>query len=154
MSLLSQLLRVDTITDRGKGCLVLSMPPPRLIASYVKALQELDRGVRVPRTALQVHFVEVCRGGALPTTAYERAYLAWRAKEQQRLKVELEEQARRRELHGNRGHETTVASSKPVPGCWAEPKPYARFVVEPLGTREDFKRDRGANFAAARRNKL
>jgi hypothetical protein len=41
-----------------------------------------------------------------------------------------------------------------VPGRWSDPKPYARFVAEPLGTREDFKRDRGANFAESRRNKL
>lgn len=131
-----------------------SAQPPRLIAPYIKAFQELDRGVRVPQTALQVHFVEVCRGGAQPTTAYERAYLAWRAKEQRRLKLEAEEQARRRELHSNRGHETAAVSPKPVPGRWSDPKPYARFVAEPLGTREDFKRDRAANFAASRRNKL
>jgi hypothetical protein len=128
--------------------------PPSLIAPYIKALQELERGVRVPRTALQMHFVEVCRGGALPTTAYERAYLAWRAKEQKRLKLELGEAARRRDLLGNRGNETAAVPPKPVPGRWSDAKPYARFVAEPLGTREDFKRDRGANFAESRRNKL
>jgi hypothetical protein len=125
--------------------------PPSLIAPYIKALQELER---VPRTALQMHFVEVCRGGALPTTAYERAYLAWRAKEQKRLKLELGEAARRRDLLGNRGNETAAVPPKPVPGRWSDAKPYARFVAEPLGTREDFKRDRGANFAESRRNKL
>ena len=60
---------------------MVSTPPPSLIAPYIKALQELERGIRVPQTALQVHFVEVCRGGAQPTTPYERAYLAWRARE-------------------------------------------------------------------------
>jgi uncharacterized protein YifE (UPF0438 family) len=130
------------------------MPPPSLIAPYIKALQELDRGVRVPQTALQAHFVEVCRGDAQPTTAYERAYLAWRGKEQQRLKREAEEQAGRRQLNSNKANETAVVSPKSVPGRWSDPKPYARFVVEPLGTREDFKKDRGANFADCRRNKL
>ena len=47
--------------------------PPSLIAPYIKVLQKRERGIRAPRTALQMHFVEVCRGGALPTTAYERA---------------------------------------------------------------------------------
>ncbi len=131
-----------------------STRPPKVIAPYIKALHELDRGVRVPQTAMQVHFVEVCRGGAQPTTAYERAYLAWRAKEQRRLKLDAEEQARRRELHTSRGDGTAVRSPKPVPGRWSDPKPYARFVAEPLGTREDFKSDRSANFSAARRNKL
>jgi hypothetical protein len=133
---------------------LVSTPLPSLIAPYIKALQELDRGVRVPKTAMQVHFVEVCRGGAQPKTAYERAYLAWRAKEQQRLKLELEGQALRREPHNNRGHETAAVPPKPMPGRWSDPKPYARYVAEPLGTREDYKRDRGANFADSRRNKL
>ena len=127
-----------------------SKRPPSLIAPYIKALQELERGIRVPQTALQVHFVEVCRGGAQPTTPYERAYLAWRAREQRRLKLEAEEQARRRGSTTNRGDEIAVVSS----GRWSDPKPYARFVAEPLGTREDFKRDSGANFATSRRNKL
>jgi hypothetical protein len=125
-----------------------------LIAPYIKALQELDRGLRVPRTALQVHFVEVCWGGAQPATAYERAYLMWRAKEQRRLKLELEERARQRESRNNRTDQSAAVSPKPVPGRWSDPKPYARFVAEPLGTREDFKRDRAVNFADARRNRL
>ena len=133
---------------------MVSTPPPSVIAPYIKALQELDRGVRVPQTALQVHFVEVCRGGAQPTTAYERAYMAWRGKEQQRLKLEAEEQAGRRRLNRTRGNEAAVVPPKLVPGAGLIPKPYARFVAEPLGTREDFKKDRGANFADSRRNKL
>jgi hypothetical protein len=40
---------------------------------------------------------------------------------------------------------TCVLSPKPAPGCWSDPKPYTRFVAEPLGTREDYKRDRAAN---------
>jgi hypothetical protein len=154
MSLFAAARGVDIMTNRKNGRLMAGTPPPSLIAPYIKALQELDRGVRVPRTAMQMHFVEVCRGGAQPTTAHERAYLAWRAKEQRRVKLELEEQARRRELNSNRGDEPALMAPKPVPGRWSDPRPYARFVAEPLGTREDFKKDRGANFAASRRNKL
>jgi uncharacterized protein YifE (UPF0438 family) len=142
------------MTGGGQDCLMTSTRPPSLIAPYIKALQELERGIRVPQTALQVHFVEVCRGGAQPTTEHERVYLAWRAREQRRLKLEAEEQARRRGSTTNRGDETAVVSSKPVSRRWSDPKPYARFVAEPLGTREDFKRDSGANFATSRRNKL
>src|SRR5260370_39408434 len=131
-----------------------SAPRPKLIARFIRALQELDGGLRVAVTALQVHFVEVCRGSAQPTTAYERAYLEWRANEERWKKREVEEQARRRELRRDRGRETAADSPKAVPGRWSDPKPYARFVAEPLGTREDFKKDRAANFAASRRNKL
>jgi hypothetical protein len=133
---------------------MVSTPPPSLIAPYIKALQDLDRGVRVPKTPMQVHFVEVCRGGAQPTTAYERAYLAWHGKKQQRLKLEAEEQAGRRRSNSSRGNEAARVTPKLAPGRWSDPKPYARFVAEPLGTREDFKKDRGANFAESRRDKL
>ena len=74
--------------------------------------------------------------------------------DRQRLKLELEEQALRREPHNNRGMKTAGAPPNPVLGRWSDPKPYARYVAEPLGTREDYKRDRGANFADSRRNKL
>jgi len=80
--------------------------------------------------------------------------LAWRAREQRRLKLEAEEQARRRGSTTNRGDEIAVVSSKPVSGRWSDPKPYARFVAEPLGTPEDFKSDSGANFATSRCNRL
>jgi uncharacterized protein YifE (UPF0438 family) len=129
-------------------------PPPKLIAPFIKRLVELDKGLRAPMTALQVHFVEVCRGGAQPTTAYERAYLEWRAKEERRRKLELNEARRQKESNRNRDHEPSPAAPLPVPGRWADPKPYARFVAEPLGTREDFRKDKAANFAASRRNKI
>jgi hypothetical protein len=80
--------------------------------------------------------------------------LKWRAKERRQLKLEAEEQAHRMGSHSGRRDEAPVVSPDRVPRRWADPKPYARFVVEPLGTREDFKKDSGANFAAARCNKL
>jgi|SRR5579883_62078 uncharacterized protein YifE (UPF0438 family) len=128
--------------------------PPKLIAPYIKVLRELDRGVRVPRTALQFHSVEVCRRATSPMTPHGRAYLAWRAQEQRRLKLEAEAQIRPRELRRSRDREKALVVSKLAPGRWSVPKPYARFVTEPLGARENFKRDWGANFATSRRNKL
>jgi len=146
---------VDSLVDvREIELSMTSTEPPKLIAPYIKALQELDRGVRIPRTAAQVHFVEACRGGAQPATAYERAYLVWRVQEQRRVKLELEEQAHRKDQRRRGQGEPSVAPSDPVSGRWSDPKPYARFVPEPLGSREDFKRDRAANFATSRRNKL
>jgi len=94
------------------------------------------------------------RGGAQPATAHERAYLVWRAQEQRRAKLELEEQARLKDQRRCRQGEPSVAPPNPTSARWSDPKPYARFVAEPLGTREDFKRDRAANFADSRRNKL
>jgi hypothetical protein len=135
------------------GYPMASPRPPKLIAPYIKVLQGLDRGLRVPRTALQVHFVEVCRGVAQPTTEYERAYLVWRAKEQRWLKLEPEERAHQRNLHSSRAGQPPIVSPEP-PGRWSNPKPYARFIAEPLGTREDYKRDSTANLADARRNRL
>jgi len=131
-----------------------STQPPGLIAPYIKALQELDRGVRAPKTAMQLHFVKVCRGVSRPATEYERLYLEWRAREQRRLKLEAEEQVRQREINSNRSGRMASAPPRLVPGRWSDPKPYARFVAEPLGTREDFKTDRAANLAASRPNKL
>jgi hypothetical protein len=129
-------------------------PPPKLIARYFKALRELDAGTREPRTAMQVHFVSVCRGVALPVTAPERAYLAWRVKEDARRKREAEEQATKRRLARDRQRQPVAPSGSPgIAGRWRDPKPYARFIDEPVGTREDFKRDRAANFSASRRNR-
>ena len=119
-----------------------STKPPSLIAPYMKALQELDRGVRAPGTAAQMHLVEVCRGAARPVTTYERAYMGWRAKEQQRLKLELEAQASQKELRTSGGNQAAITRSSLVPGRSSDPKPYGRFVPEPLGSREDFERDR------------
>jgi hypothetical protein len=133
---------------------VMSTRPPLLIARHIEALQELDSGVRAPQTALQVHFVEVCKGNARPATAHERAYLVWRAKEHRRVRLKAEEQARRRRVRMNPTNEALGAPPDANSGRWADPKLYARFVFEPLGTREDFKRDRKANFAGSRRDKL
>jgi hypothetical protein len=110
--------------------------------------------VRVPQTAMQRHFVEVCRGAARPETAYERLYLEWRALEQTRLKLKAQDRVRQREIRSNRSTGIPSVPPKLVPGRWSDPKPYARFIAEPLGTREDFRRDSGANFASSRRNKL
>ena len=107
-----------------------------------------------PGQPLKCISLKSARGGAQPATAHERAYLVWRAQEQRRAKLELEEQARRRELRKRGQGKPAVAPPNPVAGGWSDPKPYARFVAEPLGTREDFKRDSAANFADSRRNKL
>jgi uncharacterized protein YifE (UPF0438 family) len=127
--------------------------PPKLIAPYVRTLQDLERGIRAPRTPLQLHFVAVCKGKARPMTEYERAYLLWRSLEREQLKRDTEERRQTESRKGRGSRSADMALQAPA-GRWSDPKPYARFVAEPLGTREDFKRDRAANFAEALRNKL
>lgn len=55
-----------------------SVEDARLLEKCIQSLQKLDDGRLKPKTALQVHFVSVCRGNAPPMTKYEKAYMGWR----------------------------------------------------------------------------
>jgi uncharacterized protein YifE (UPF0438 family) len=131
-----------------------AIQPPKLIASLVKALQELEAGIRSSNTALQLHFVEVCKGAAEPRTAYERAYRQWRA-EVQRHGNKTQKSGRARDVSG-----AFAATIRPRPlprrrpAAGPIPNHMRCFAFEPVGAREDSKRDSGANFANSRRNRL
>jgi uncharacterized protein YifE (UPF0438 family) len=60
----------------------------RLLAPCIHALEMLERGERKPRTALQRHFLNVCKGECPARTAYERAYLKWRESKPDLLKLQ------------------------------------------------------------------
>ena len=49
-----------------------------MLENCIQGLQKLDDGRIEPKTAMQVHFVSVCRGKVPPVTRYEKAYLRWR----------------------------------------------------------------------------
>ena len=130
------------------------MQPPKLIAPFLRTLQELEAGIRPPRTALQLHFVQVCKGAAVPKTAHERAYLQWRVQVQRRVGQTSKKPSPQRPFRPVRPDDAAAAPASPPAGRWPDPKPYARFVFEPIGSRDDFKTDSGANYANSRRNKF
>ena len=55
-----------------------SIEDARLLEKCIQGLQKLDDGRLMPKSAMQVHFVSVCRGYAPPRTKYEKAYIRWR----------------------------------------------------------------------------
>jgi uncharacterized protein YifE (UPF0438 family) len=62
----------------------------RLLIRCVHALEMLERGERKPTTALQQHFLDVCKGKYRARTAYEHAYLKWRVSKPNLLKLQQE----------------------------------------------------------------
>ena len=117
-----------------------------LLEPCANALWELELGKRHPHTALRKHFVDVCKKRAEPSTEHEVAYLKWRrlgrpdlgklrrrliaqSKCDQELK-KITEQAKARDA-AERGRQCLTESFK-------------RYIDEPLGTREDFKKDRAS----------
>lgn len=116
----------------------------RLLAPYIRALEALDKGKRLPRTALQRHFVSVCRGQAPARTRYEKAYLKWRAEKLRREKERIERERQRsceKELRkaaqqAKRRDEIDMAQQR----ANLSTRPSRR--IKEWGTREDWKRDR------------
>jgi len=49
-----------------------------IIQTYVKSLEQLDKGKVTPKTPLQEQFVNVCRGKENATTLHEIAYLRYK----------------------------------------------------------------------------
>lgn len=56
----------------------LTIAEIKRLLKHLRGLQQLDSGVKMPATALQRRFVEVCRGRAKPITPHEVAYIKWR----------------------------------------------------------------------------
>ena len=138
-----------------------------LIARHYKFYRQLDLGDRMPTTELQRQFVEVCRGGRQAVTPHEIAYMEF--------KRAREKGAAEKKKIGARGSEEKTthrqsAKAKPSSVARAQPgrpsinrenihlvdprasKPWARYIDEPLGSREDFKRDSGRNRSRARQS--
>jgi hypothetical protein len=134
----------------------------KLIGRYLSFYQSLDLGSRKPATDQQRRFVAVCRGKLPPITDHEHTYLWWRKISNRKLPSTTPGSASPadpdpRDLRLRLGKPFIPSGARegrrPPPGRWADPKPYARFISEPLGTREDFKRDSGANWSNSRRPK-
>ncbi|MCC7276633.1 MAG: DUF413 domain-containing protein [Alphaproteobacteria bacterium] len=124
-----------------------------LIAKHLTFYESLDTGLREPDTALQRHFVEVCRGSCAPRTEHEMVYLAYkRDKVLEGLKT-----ANRRRQQAREDSALSAGATATVPAIHLidprVPKPWSKFVHEPIGSREDFKKDSGRNWSHAQRAK-
>ncbi len=67
------------MTVEGKKTGTLTQRERSLLRRYLPFYEELASGERVPSTAAQKHFVEVCSGAADPGTEHEVAFLKYRA---------------------------------------------------------------------------
>jgi hypothetical protein len=120
-----------------------------LIARHLKFYQALDDGSRAPNTALQVHFVSVCRGEWLPQTDHERAYMAYRqSKLEQAGNTPKPAKAKpvQQQTRKLTPRKPVKPDHRPAPGTKpAHPPSYVRFEDEPWGTRAAFNQDSGRN---------
>ena len=128
--------------------LSLTREQKKLIKKHLTFYNQLSSGERKPTTAMQIHFVGVCNGKHKPKTKHEIAYLAF---------------LNSCELHGRRSEQVRPISNNLSNPSRKErlihevdpraPKPWSRYISEPLGTREDFKRDSAGNWSRSRNPK-
>jgi hypothetical protein len=141
-----------------KNKILWSLPLPlaqkKLINRHLKAFYELSNGLRKPVTPMQMHFVDVCNGKYGPRTEYEIAYLAFlKACEEYRHQLKQVEGNSKTPPTSNRQERAIRPIGQERPIHEVDPrarKPWSRYINEPLGTREDFKRDSAGNRSRAR----
>lgn len=123
----------------------------KLIQKYLRFYNQLSSGQRKPTTAAQVHFVEVCNGKYEPHTEHKVTYLVYReACDMQDRRSKKSQRARKPIANQQR----SVTQQRPIYKVDPRaPKPWSRYIDEPLGSREDFKRDSARNWSRARRPK-
>lgn len=147
-----------------------------LIAPHQAALRNLDEGRRKPRTALQNHFIAVRKYDAAPTTKYEKAYLKWRELGFPDLRIYASPSVRGSESDIKRSKNVTRQPAKKSPRANQSPNETspitemeadrrAQLAIraahghktprfqEPLGSREDFRRDAQRNWGRSRQPK-
>jgi Protein of unknown function, DUF len=134
----------------------LSLREIILLTRCLGALQELEAGKRAPKTSLQRRFVSVCRGALPATTEYERAYLNWRQTRcdltVERARIENEQlrgvqRARERLRQNQRVVELKKIERQAEARLALElerQKSHAKRKAHEWGTRDDWRRDRGA----------
>lgn len=137
-----------------------------LIGRHYEFYRQLDLGDRTPTTALQWQFVEVCRGRRQAVTPHEIAYMEFKRSRQNGAPGKQESRAEpqgKKKTHrlSRKAKPASFASTKPARSSIdrknihsVDPrasKPWARHIDEPLGSREDFKRDSGRNRSGTRR---
>lgn len=126
-----------------------------LIDRHLKFYQSLDDGSREPDTAAQVHFVRVCRGALRSETDHERAYMAYRQSKSIQ-EDNTEEPPIRQKPQPTYKKPPIRTFPQPQPPSQApgtkpvSPPDHGIFIDEPLGTRDDFKKDSAGNRNRAR----
>ena len=139
-----------------------------LIGRHYRFYRELDLGERTPKTELQKQFVEVCRGRKPAVTPHEIAYMAFKRSREKGAPEKPKSKAQRTSEKCMHRLSAKVRPSSFVKADSARPainqenihlidpraaKPWTRHIEEPLGSREDFKRDSGRNRSRARQPK-
>ena len=138
----------------------------RLIGRHLTFYRALDLGLRTPETESQRNFVEVCRGQRPAATVHEIVYMKFK-----RLREGKPSEEPRSGGQGQRKQETKAPGSKEerstrttrggATGAIGRgnihlidpraPKPWTRRIEDPLGSREDFKKDSARNRSRGRR---
>ena len=150
---------------QGSAWMALTSHQVALIGRHYEFCRKLDQGERTPTTALQRQFVQVCRGRRQAVTPHEIAYMEFKRSRQKGAPGKQEsraEQPGKKETHrlSRKAKPASYASAKPARSSidrknihLVDPrasKPWARRVDEPIGSREDFKRDSGRNRSRTR----
>ena len=139
-----------------------------LIGRHLTFYRALDLGLRTPETELQRNFVEVCRGHRPAATVHEIAYMEFKRIRQGKPSEEPCSRGQRAykpktKAPGSKEQRTGSTTRGPAIGAIGRgnihlidpraPKPWTRRTEEPLGSREDFKKDSARNRSQARRPK-
>jgi uncharacterized protein YifE (UPF0438 family) len=131
-----------------------------LLREYLDLACAIEAGTREPRTDVQKHFLQVCRGEAEPATKYERAFLKWRSLGRLQLIVApMPENEKTKTSSKNTTQKNSQKQEFKIRKALENAKRHAqlteadaaskhkKFVQEPTriilewGTREDFKKD-------------
>ena len=127
-----------------------------LIERHFNFYEKLRLGIYQPHTEAQRRFLDVLTGKRRPTTDHEHAYTNYRQSIIAETKRKNSQEENR--IAANRPHDIHSAVDKlrqsrhKIPGHSSETG--KRYIDEPLGTREDYKRDRGRISGEAAKYKL
>lgn len=149
---------------RGRSAsMTLTSDQLALIERYYTFYRQLDLGERTPKTELQRQFVEVCRGRKPAVTPHEIAYMEFkRSREKRKSREQRTSEQRTHRLSAKARPSSSMRANPARPAIDrasihsvdpSAPKPWVRYIDEPLGSREDFKKDSGRNRSRARQPK-
>ena len=126
-----------------------------LLRPYIRALEKLEQGKIEPKTALQKHFLAMCRGESPARTEYEFAYLKWRRTKPDLSKVKQNGMPPKKSRNVRLKDETKLNQTelkkialqvkRRVAADIARQKSQAPTrTINEFGSREDWKKDRAS----------
>ena len=130
-----------------------------LMKKYLDHYKALASGRKKPMSESGFRFLRVCAGKEEPSTDHEIAYCAFQkdvAEQGYRQRaiprvISESPKPRQKVVLDGEFHVGSRVVHSPTP--LRETPTFARKAAEPLGTREDFKKDSGRNWARARKPK-